>query len=481
MINGMQTLLEIEEGIEAVKSKIDRLDTKIDQLFTSSQENKVQQSQIVYDIAKIRFHELAEGNIDIRAENIEKNIKVLLDKRVQAYDALAQKILQNKDDLKRMSEKRNRAHLDLDEAAKEVIEKEYEIQEYLEKDTHYQSILEKTRKSKNIMQRAIEKANESESTRIQKGIPYEKCELFMYLWKEKYGTPEYKNKGITKVLDSWVASFLEYEKDRVNYWTLLEIPKRLKKHEEEARLEYKNNVEILSKIEHEKAKTLGLQVLHEKEMLKQEEVDKIDDNLVLLEKVYESMMVERQGFAKDEDQYALETIDLINQVLEDLNIQTLEQLIKETPTTKDDTLLQKLNALKDAYLEMQNKISQNRNAYDTKMKQLHEMESLREKFKRNRYDDIRSGFNNQNVIEDMIGGLLGGLVQSDILWDTLKRSQQHVDTGSWPDFGSGGFESSVSPWHVPQNRDGGISFNFPDNGGFSSRNTLDDFSTGGGF
>jgi len=74
------------------------------------------------------------------------------------------------------------------------------------------------------------------------------------------------------------------------------------------------------------------------------------------------------------------------------------------------------------------------------------------------------------------------LAQSDILWDTLRRSQRHINTGLWPDFGSGGFTSGASlPWHFPKSRDGGSNFNLLDMGGFSSRNTLDGFSTGGGF
>jgi len=481
MIKGITTLDEIEEIIYTLRNEIERLDGDIDELFAASQKNKEMQANSIHELSMIRFSEIKEGKITQRVEHIEEEVNVLLKKRAVSYNELHKKIAESKNDLNTFSEKRVKAHELLNDVAQNVINKEKKVQKFLENDEAYQVQLEKTRNARDISKQANDKSIESENTRIEKGKPYEESELFMYLWRLSYGTVEYKNSGLIKMLDAWVASIVEYEKHRVNYWTLLEIPKRLKIHAEKESEKYRSEVDILSDIEHAQAKALGLDVLQKEEKYKQEEVDKIDDHLVLLEKVYESLIQERQLFVKDKDEYAVEIIYIFNKTLDEMSMPKLDVLIKQTPTTKDDSILDSLNRLKEKYLYMQNRISENRIKYDKKIEHLKDVEQLKEKFKRNRYDDIRSGFSNENVIQDMIGGLLGGLVQSDILWDTLRRSQRHMDTGSWPDFGSGGLVIESSPWHFPESRDGGSMFNLPDMGGFTSRNTIDGFTTGGGF
>ena len=416
------------------------------------------------------------------ASTITRDVHNLLEKRTVIYHKLIDDIKTNNNILTSLEAERIELHALLDEAAKDVIAKEHEIQTLLEDDEKYQVQLEKTRVLKKVSIEAENKAVESEQTRIEKGHLYEENIFFSYLWREKYGTSEYKGKGLIKVLDSWVARLSEYEKYRVNYWTLLEIPKRLRIHADEKKALYNNEFSKLSEMEYLYAEKLGLGTLQAKEENRQEEVDSIDDKIVTLEKNLEKSMDERQQHLEDNDSYAKEIINKINILLKQMSLPELERLVRQTINKEDDRLVENLNTLKDTAIKMKNEIHEHRKQYTEKLKQLHEIERLRVKFKNSRYDDIRSGFGNANVIQDMLGGLLGGLAQSDILWDTLRRSQIHVDTGSWPDFGSGGFSSgSSSPWHFPKSRDGGSMFNLPDMGGFSSRNTMDSFSTGGGF
>jgi len=483
MIKGIKTLEDIDGVLHTVRNEISRIDQEIDTLFEHSQENKQKQSETTEALAKIYFTEIEKKDESQGStSSISVDVHALLKKRSSVYKKLLVDIKKNNTNLTSFESQRMEKHLLLDAAAKDVIAREHEVQTVLENDKDYQKQLAQTRAVQKISEEAENKAVEAEQTRIEKGYPYEGNVLFHYLWREKYGTSEYEGKRLIKVLDGWVASLSDYEKHRVNYWTLLEIPKRLRLHANEEKEIYNKELSTLSKVEHTHAEKMELGILQAKEKSRQVEVDKLDDKIVTLEKALEKVLDERQKHLEDNDTYAKEIIAKINTLLQTMSLPELQGLVKQTINKEDDRLVEKLNQLKDIEIKMQNDIDKHRTRYDEKMKQLHKVERLRVKFKSSRYDDIRSGFNNGSVIQDMIGGLLGGLAQSDILWDTLRRSQRHVDTGSWPDFGSGGFTSgSSSPWHFPKSRNGGSMFNLPDMGGFSSRNTLDNFSTGGGF
>ena len=126
--------------------------------------------------------------------------------------------------------------------------------------------------------------------------------------------------------------------------------------------------------------------------------------------------------------------------------------------------------------------------HEAKLNRLQQLEEVRRRFKNRRFDDIRSGFGNEDLISTMLGQFLNGLINSGELWRVLERHQRHRDVGAWPDFGSGGLgfpntRRRRSPWHSPTSR-GGVGsrstggFRLPRSGGSSSRGG---FKTGGGF
>ncbi len=484
MLTGYETLAEIEQIIDTINRELTQLNDETDQLFEASQKNKKEQASILHKLAEIHFDAIEKG--EVQGEGIvlfDTQIDTLLTHRAQAYRALQKQIEEIKTEIAKYELQRAEAHQELDRAAEAVISKEHEIQSLLEKDTDYQEQLEITRKAHSIAQESQTKAKEAQHRRKEKGRPYEESPFFMYLWKRHYGTSDYQASGLIRMLDGWIAKGSNYEKNRVNYWTLLEIPKRLEAHAKEAQESYTQELEKLSAMEHQKAKERGLPLLQNEESKQQSRVDTIDDTIEEQEAVLNTLLQDRQAFAEDRDRDAQQIIALINARLSQYSLPELDHLAASTLTLEDDRLVGTLQQLKETYTVMQERIRQTQQKVEKKMKQLHEVEALRSKFKRSRYDDIRSGFNNGPEITDMLGSILGGALNSDILWDTLRRSQRHVNTGSWPDFGSGGLVIEHSPWHFPSSRKGGSSFNFPDiGGGFSSRNPIDTgFSTGGGF
>lgn len=77
---------------------------------------------------------------------------------------------------------------------------------------------------------AEDKAQRSESDRDEKSKPYLADPFFIYLWRAGYGTPAYRGGSIARLGDGFVARVVNYEPARQNYFTLTEIPQRLREH-----------------------------------------------------------------------------------------------------------------------------------------------------------------------------------------------------------------------------------------------------------
>lgn len=78
--------------------------------------------------------------------------------------------------------------------------------------------------------RADEKAAQAEADREEKRRPYEADPLFMYLWKQRYGTREYRASNLVRFFDRKVAHLVDFETARINYAMLMELPDRLREH-----------------------------------------------------------------------------------------------------------------------------------------------------------------------------------------------------------------------------------------------------------
>lgn len=91
--------------------------------------------------------------------------------------------------------------------------------------------------SAQMLQAAENKAAQAETDMVQKRLPYEADPLFMYLWRRKLGTPEYRAKGLARYLDRKVARLIEFDGARRNYTVLIELPVRLREHAERLRAE----------------------------------------------------------------------------------------------------------------------------------------------------------------------------------------------------------------------------------------------------
>ena len=83
---------------------------------------------------------------------------------------------------------------------------------------------------------------------------------------------------------------------------------------------------------------------------------------------------------------------------------------------------------------------------------LQELQAVRRNFKRERFDDMHSQFDNSGLLAVIMKEFLRGVASSDDLWGTILRNQRYRQTRSNPDFGSGGFGRSRKVWRIPSSR-----------------------------
>ncbi|MFK8068829.1 MAG: hypothetical protein AB8D52_11330 [Gammaproteobacteria bacterium] len=485
MISGHQTLGYLDQGLGSVRKDVNRIDSELNHVSEALHDNRRQQATAMKELAKIRLDEITQGSFLGELEAADQRALALLEDRNRAYKKLETEINKTTKALTKREKDRETALKTVNKRAQAIIDCEHKIQEELETDKAYQQQLQTARKVDDIAEQAEQKAKLAETDRQEKGLPYENNALFMYMWKRKYGTPDYQANTLTRFLDSWVEDLCNYDQFRVNYWTLLEIPKRLRTHSEAARNDSNQALEKLEKIETKKTEQAGLPELQAQHTDAIKIVDGIDDDIEHQEDELNKLLQQRTQYIEAKDSFMEESLKTLSTALSNKSVYELNYAANLTINVQDNLIVRELAELDEQHRDLEEQLSDQRRMHQAKLQRLQELEDVRRQFKNRRFDDIRSGFGNEGLISSMLGQFLNGLVGSGELWRVLQRLQRHRDVGAWPDFGSGGLgrpNRRRSPWHFPTSRgNSGGGFRLPRSGGFSSRGGGGGFRTGGGF
>jgi hypothetical protein len=480
----LQTLQQLDRGLSSVRDDMNRIDAELNQLSVALHANRHAQAQSIKELAKIRLDELSRETFMGDLEAADRRALDLLEERRQAYDRLEDDIAAAGAAVDTLETRRIAQQSAVSERAQAIIDCEHQVQGELEEDAGYQQQLQETRRLDSIAAEAEHKATQAEQDRQEKGRPFEANELFMYLWRRHYGTPEYAAGPLTRHLDAWVEGLCDYNKYRVNYWTLLEIPKRLQSHAESARRQAEASLDALAALETARAEAAGLPALQQAHARAQEDLDAIDDSIEEQEAAHARLLEQRTAFAEARDTYMMQGIQALSDALGNKSLLELNDAAHDTGNEQDNRVVRELADLRERHTDLEEELRDHRRMHEAKLARLQAFEQVRRRFKQRRFDDVRSGFGNRNLITAMLGQFMNGLVDSDELWRVLERHQRHRDVGAWPDFGSGGLglpRSRRSPWHFPRGRGetrGG--FRLPRSGGWRSRGG-GGFRTGGGF
>ncbi len=490
MLTGRDTLARLNDSVRTARGELARLDRDIQGTSHAVAANRKRQGLALKRLAEMRLDAMRQGDVIGQLEAADHKVQRILDRREKALVELSGRVEVAISGLADLEERRERLHDEVDAAATQLAEREASAQQALEASNEFRAQLDRTREADAIAVSAAEKALVALEDRRSKGQPYENDELFMYLWNRGYGTSDYRANPLARMLDAWVARLSDFAKARPNYWLLLEIPKRLGEHAERRRAEADAEVDALRAVEESAARDAGVHVAKsELESLEQRQ-DALDADIASAEAALLDLRVEQSRFATGDDDHFAECLKLFVETMRRRDVADLTRLARATMTVEDDTIVDELARLRREEDELQNEFERNREVHREHLRRVHELEQVRQRFKRNRYDDLRSGFDNGDKIVAMIGEVLGGAIRGGALWDVLRQYQRYRDVaGAWPDFGSGGIAGDARrppsrrpTWHWPgrsrSGRRGGFKLPRPPRAPRSGRGG---FRTGGGF
>ncbi len=457
MWSGQQTLTSIDKGLRQVRQQVRELDTQVQITSRKLVQLGQEEADGYRQLAQMRLDQLVRGEIITGLDAADRRVQALLAEREQALLTLQSRIeasQQTQDDL---DAEREDTRLQVDQAAERLDAVEATTQQRLQEDPAHKELLEAAHAADDIAVQAEAKTAQAEADRVEKGGPYETDSLFMYLWKRHFGTSRYSAGPLSRFLDRKVARLCDYHAARPNYAMLLEIPTRLSKHAQHVRSDANAAFAALEALEASAAEADGIPALRTAVEQAEQALRSRDQRIQQEEEKFNQLLQERARFASAKDPYFNKAITTLVEEFEREGFSALRQQAETTVTAKDDLIIQKLANIDNEKRQHQDALDRHKQMHTRHMGRLQELQGVRRNFKRERFDDMHSQFDNTGLLAVIMKEFLRGVASSDDLWGTILSNQRYRQSRSDPDFGSGGFGRSRKVWRIPSSRRRGTS------------------------
>lgn len=298
-----------------------------------------------------------------------------------------------------------------------------------------------------IAEEADKKAKVAEADLDAKRRPYEADPLFMYLWRRKFGTADYKAGHFVRFMDRKVAALVNYPDARANYAMLTEIPKRLRAHAQRQADAVAAEKERLAQIELAALRAAGSGVVEARVEEARTSAKAAEDALMAAEAAIAALDARQGEFTKSRTDAALtRAVDLVSSADAQEEIEELYREARQTPTRDDDMIVARIEKIDNQIARAEDEMASLRRKAQEVAGRRVEVERERDSFRKRGWDNPYGQVTNENMLGDVLGSLIKGAIQGAVLGGVLRDGYQERRPRADSDFGgSGGFNFPLPP------------------------------------
>lgn len=471
MISGRDALAQLEGAISTTRQDEGRLDAALASATEEAERLRAEQTDAYRRLARVRLDTMAEGEIGRRLDRAETEALALLTEKRKALAELAEKRKTAAAKLATAQDARRGVAGRLEEIAGRMRALDAATREKLPADPAWVAADARVREAEAIAGRAEAKAKQAEDDRVEKGAPFESDRLFMYLWRNGFGTSAYRASFFARYFDRKVAKLCNFIEARPNYAMLTEIPVRLRAHAERLRDDVAAKTAERTAIERRALEADGIVALETEFGRAKAEIDAGNSGMSAIQSDLTTLDASHDALVGGDDPALGRALDGVAASLAGTDLKTLYAEAFATPTPEDEKIVRRIEEIGGALTKAQHEIETTRAAMREVARRRSDLEETRDRFRRSGYDRPGVTFSNENMLGNVIGGIIGGVIASPELWRVILGGYQapRGDSGGWigggPRIPGGGGDD----WFGG----GGSSGGFGGGGG--------GFTTGGGF
>ncbi len=472
MISGRDALAQIEQAISQTRADEAHLDDQLQAATQAAEDLHGEQAKAFRRLAEVRLDDLSRGAVGQRLDRAEREALALLKEKREALADLAVKRKAAAAKLDDAQAARREIAGRLEAVSEKIGALDAATRTKLPANAAWVAADAAVKDAETTATRAEAKAKQAEEDRATKGKPFEDDRLFMYLWGNGFGTSAYAASVFARYFDRKVARLCNFVETRPNYAMLLEIPVRLKAHADRLREVVAARVAERTKIERQALEASGIVALEQEFAKVKAEIDAGSAGLSAIQSELATLDASHTGLVGGDDPALSRALEGVAASLAGTDLKTLYADAFATPTPEDEKIVRRIEEIGGKIAAIDHDVATTRAAIEEVMRRRSGLEDTRDQFLRSGYDRPGVTFSNENMLGQVLGGIIGGLVANPELWRVLLGGYHAAPRrdGGW--IGGGPNVPGGGDWFGGGSGGGSSGGGGGDGGGFT---------TGGGF
>ncbi len=440
-VPGVSVFQELQASLANVRAEASVLRddwTKMDKQFD---ELVADRGAALLDLARHSLPDLSRESIAGTLTGIQDDLRSILTRKELRVEELTGQ-------LQRLEQEREQTAVELADVTALLNEKvrqrdqlQQQVATRLTEDPKFQHLTEQTLASEAELHRNEQRVEEILRDAQEKLPAYENSRLFQYLYKRRFGTPEYSLRGLTRRLDRWVGRLIDFQRARRSYNFLKTTPSLMQQEVERRHEVFDQQMEQIELHEKHEADDAGLTlVLDEGERFGEQRdalVARLDGQKERCHQVEQELVKLQQS----QGQFYEEALARFRTFLSQAETAALEHHARETPEPSDDDLVSRVKWLSTEIDELEPQVTKLSAAYQQLEEQATGLDFVVRRYQQSNFDSERSSFENGFDMDEYLDRFRKGVTDKDSLWQSIRSRQQFAPT--WIEQTAGGATNAL--------------------------------------
>jgi hypothetical protein len=416
-----RALAAAQEEAAAVHEEAKRIDAEMAGLAT-------RRSEAVLELARLALPELTRPAVEGGFAEVRQDLLTIVERKERRAREIGERLARLRGAADESRGKRDTARAAAQAAVQRQTEVQAELARSLEANAEFQELSRKALQAEAELKRDEERVSQIAHESKEKLPAYEQSRLFQYLMGQRFGTSEYRGRGLVRRFDRWVGRLVEFDRASRSYRFLLTTPGLMDAETAKRRTEFNGLMQRIEDIEREAAERLDVSGV----------VAAVDATAKVLERLEQQLTeaearaadVERELVSLDQEQgrFYEEALSRLKTFLVQAEGGLLERRAAATPDPSDDEVTLRIRVLTEEIAAMEPRLARQKNLSGDASRTSDGLAHLTRRFEQANFHETRSYFADGYDIGKSIELFRTGVLARDAFWDEIKRNQERVPT-----------------------------------------------------
>ena len=427
-IAGVSIYHQLQEALDQTRSVAVGQKRDLDLLDGQLKDLVSRKGEALLDLARFYLPEFSRNAVDSTFAEIRATLLEVLGRKERTQAELTARASRFQDLCHVQDEKLDFITEQLNQQVQRREELERQVSERLKEDTEFQQLSREAAQMEARLQQNEARVHELQASAKEKLPPYEQSTLFQYLYRRGYATSDYKEKGLTKSLDRWVANLIDFPKARNGYEFLRTTPKLMSEEVARRQAEFKSLMEKIEGIEYRHTDAVGLTAVLEEGRKLGAKRNEVVTTLETTRREQLAVDTELEQLDQKQSKFHAEAIQKFELFLSQTESGVLQTRAQRTPDPRDDEIVARIAELTAQIEQLKPQISAGTLDRKKSDELAGGMDLVVNRFRQNNFDSVRSSFADGLNTTAEIQRYLQGLTKPEEFWQILRRQQQFEPT-----------------------------------------------------